>query len=135
MLGNCALVAFATTANLERAMTFYQDTLGLKFLTEDPAALVFEGNGTMLRLAKVARADPAAHTILGWMVPDIGEYVGRLLDKGVVFKRYDGMGQDDLGICTFPGGGRAAWFQDPDGNVLSLTHAGRAEAAAEDGPD
>lgn len=131
MLGNCALVAFATTADPERAKTFYRDTLGLKFLTEDPAALVFEADGTTVRLAKVARVEPAAHTILGWMVPDIGEYVGRLLDKGVVFNRYDGMGQDDLEICTFPGGGRVAWFQDPDGNVLSLTQVGRAE----DGPD
>jgi predicted enzyme related to lactoylglutathione lyase len=33
------------------------------------------------------------------------------------------MTQDDLGIWTSPGGGRVAWFKDPDGNVLSLTEA------------
>ena len=128
MLGNCALVAFATTADPERARAFYQQTLGLRFLTEDPAALIFDANGTTLRLAKAARVDAAAHTILGWMVPDIEGHVARLAEMGVMFKRYDGMGQDDQGICTFPGGGRVAWFQDPDGNVLSLTQTGYAGA-------
>jgi predicted enzyme related to lactoylglutathione lyase len=39
----------------------------------------------------------------------------------VVFTRYDGMGQDALGIWTAPDGARVAWFLDPDGNNLSLT--------------
>ena len=40
---------------------------------------------------------------------------------GVAFSRFDGMEQDDNGIWTSPGGGKVAWFTDPDGNVLSLT--------------
>jgi hypothetical protein len=40
----------------------------------------------------------------------------------VVFTVYEGMGQDGLGIWTSPDGkGKVAWFNDPDGNVLSLT--------------
>jgi hypothetical protein len=31
------------------------------------------------------------------------------------------MDQDEQGIWTTPGGDKAAWFQDPDGNVLSFT--------------
>jgi predicted enzyme related to lactoylglutathione lyase len=31
------------------------------------------------------------------------------------------MAQDEDGIWDSPGGARIAWFQDPDGNVLSLT--------------
>jgi hypothetical protein len=32
------------------------------------------------------------------------------------------MVQDDLGIWKAPSGAQVAWFKDPDGHVLSLTH-------------
>jgi predicted enzyme related to lactoylglutathione lyase len=44
-----------------------------------------------------------------------------LQEKGISFLRYEGMGQDDPGVWPAPGGARVAWFEDPDGNVLSLT--------------
>jgi hypothetical protein len=47
--------------------------------------------------------------------------VGELTAKGVVFIRYDGMDQEENGVWTTPGGGKVAWFSDPDGNILSLT--------------
>jgi hypothetical protein len=47
--------------------------------------------------------------------------VRALTDRGVVFSRYDGMDQDELGIWSTPSGDRVAWFADPDGNTLSLT--------------
>jgi hypothetical protein len=40
----------------------------------------------------------------------------------VVFLRYPGVNDGDgLGIWTSPSGAKVAWFNDPDGNVLSLT--------------
>jgi predicted enzyme related to lactoylglutathione lyase len=30
------------------------------------------------------------------------------------------MRQDEAGIWTAPGGSRIAWFEDPDGNIISL---------------
>jgi hypothetical protein len=47
--------------------------------------------------------------------------VRELIQRSVVFQRFDGMDQDDLGIWTAPGGAKVAWFRDPDGNTLSLT--------------
>ena len=48
--------------------------------------------------------------------------VTKLAARGVVFTVHDGFGQDALGIWTAPdGGAKVAWFNDPDGNVLSLT--------------
>ena len=41
--------------------------------------------------------------------------------RGVRFERYAFMTQDDAGIWTTPDGSRVAWFNDPDGNLLSLT--------------
>jgi hypothetical protein len=39
----------------------------------------------------------------------------------VLFARYEGIGQDERGVWTAPGGAKIAWFLDPDGNTLSLT--------------
>jgi predicted enzyme related to lactoylglutathione lyase len=63
----------------------------------------------------------APYTVLGWTVADIEAAVDELAGRGVTFNRYDGMGQDDRGIWTAPGGARIAWFKDPDGNTLSVS--------------
>ena len=55
------------------------------------------------------------------MVPDIRDTVRKLHAAGVVFQRYEGMGQDADGIWHSPSGALVAWFKDPDGNILSLT--------------
>ena len=34
---------------------------------------------------------------------------------------YAGLEQDELGIWSAPSGARVVWFEDPDGNTLSLT--------------
>jgi hypothetical protein len=49
--------------------------------------------------------------------------IGALRARGVEFKRYDGLEQDEHGAWTAPGGSRIAWFADPDGNTLSLQQA------------
>jgi catechol 2,3-dioxygenase-like lactoylglutathione lyase family enzyme len=129
MLGNRDLIAFAATADAERAKAFYASILGLRLTEDTPFALVFDAAGTPLRVAKVAEVVPAPYTLLGWSVPDMGEAVRALARKGVVFERYAGMPQDERGVWTTPDGARVAWFKDPDGNVLSLTQfAPRREA-------
>jgi hypothetical protein len=60
-------------------------------------------------------------TVLGWQVKDIVSMVRKLAGRGVEMIIYEGIPQDELGICTFPGGSKVAWFHDPDGNLLSLT--------------
>ena len=114
------LVAFVGTRDAGRARDFYRDLLGLKLVSEDGFALVFDVNGTMLRVTMVPELVPAKFTVLGWQVPDIEAGVRRLQQAGVTFERYD-FPQDDLGIWTSPSGARVAWFKDPDGNVLSLS--------------
>jgi len=50
--------------------------------------------------------------------------VKALREKGVKFNIYQGFNQDDLGIFSLPNSVlRVAWFNDPDGNVLSVTNA------------
>lgn len=112
---------FIITRDRAAAKKFYGETLGFKQIGEDDFAVVFDLNGTKLRISTVKDHKPQMHTVLGWEVPDIVAAVKTLKAKGVKFNIYEGFDQDDLGIWTAPGSSsRIAWFLDPDGNNLSL---------------
>jgi catechol 2,3-dioxygenase-like lactoylglutathione lyase family enzyme len=115
------IIAFVATRQPARARKFYQTTLGLTLVEDGPFALVFDANGTMLRVQKVEELTPATHTVLGWDAPDIRAQIKALKKRGVRFVRFEGLDQDKSGIWTSPAGGKIAWFKDPDGNTLSLT--------------
>jgi catechol 2,3-dioxygenase-like lactoylglutathione lyase family enzyme len=123
ILGSGKLVAFAPTTDPVKARAFYEDVLGLRLLADEaPFALVFDANGTMLRVTTVHEFSPHPFTVLGWYVESIESTVEKLTAAGVVFLRFPGMNdKDPLGIWTTPSGARVAWFHDPDKNVLSLT--------------
>ncbi len=121
MLNKAKLVGFAATQNPAAAKEFYGHTLGLPLVEDTPFAIVFEANGTMLRIQKVEALAPAGHTTLGWAVDDVRATIEHLMTKGVRFERYDPLPQDALGVWTTPDGSRVAWFKDVDGNILSLT--------------
>jgi len=121
-LGKFNIIGFVSIVDVSRARDFYQDTLGLRLIMEEPPfALVFDANGIMLRLGMAKELPPAHGTVLGWQVPEIGVTVGNLGQAGVQFERYRGMAQDELGIWTSPTGSKVAWFKDPDGNTLSIS--------------
>lgn len=115
------IVAFVATRKADRAKAFYQDKLGLKFVSDDGFALVFDIAGTMLRIATVKEFTPFPFTVLGWEVEAIEKTVADLGQKGVTFERFPGLPQDQQGIWAAPGGAKVAWFKDPDGNVLSVS--------------
>jgi catechol 2,3-dioxygenase-like lactoylglutathione lyase family enzyme len=121
MLESAELVAFVATSDVPRARAFYEDVLGLELVGDDGFALVFDAHGTTLRVTQVAEVAVAPYTALGWKVSDVAASVVALTERGVVFERFDGVDQDEQGIWTAPGGGRIAWFKDPDGNTLSVT--------------
>ena len=120
-------MGFIPTTDAARARRFYEDVLELSFVSEDPFALVVVSGGTFLRIAKLEQFKPAAYTILGWQVKDIEREVRGLAARGVSCKKYPPLEQTDLGVWTAPGGSKIAWFQDPDGNVLSVSQDAEAE--------
>jgi catechol 2,3-dioxygenase-like lactoylglutathione lyase family enzyme len=120
MLSHARVTAFAATTHADRAVAFYRDVLGLTLVYNDDFAVVFDANGTELRIQKVERFTPQPFTTLGWQVTGIEAVVAALGKRGVRFERYPGMDQDASGIWTAPSGARIAWFQDPDGNLLSV---------------
>ena len=121
LLSTSPIMAFSATTNADRAKAFYRDQLGLKLVSEEQYALVFDAGGTMLRVQKVNAVSEAKYTTLGWNVPDIAATVDELANAGVKFEHYGMPGQDENGIWTPPGSStKIAWFKDPDGNILSL---------------
>jgi catechol 2,3-dioxygenase-like lactoylglutathione lyase family enzyme len=121
MLNTAKIIAFAPIRDSQKSRPFYEGMLGLRFVSDDPFALVMESNGTMIRLAKTPNFTPAGFTVMGWEVSKIEEEVAALQKKDVTFERFPGLPQDELGIWAAPGGAKVAWFKDPDGNILSLS--------------
>jgi catechol 2,3-dioxygenase-like lactoylglutathione lyase family enzyme len=121
MLASARLMAFVASADPARAREFYEAVLGLSFVADEPYALIFDCQGTPLRVQKVAEVTPPAGTALGWVVADVAAVVDGLAARGVIFERFPGFGQDERGVLAFADGAQVAWFKDPDGNLLSLT--------------
>ena len=124
MLPTSPIIGFIPTKDADRSRVFYAETLGLHFISDDGFALVFRSGTNMIRIARAGDFTPAPFTILGWEVMDIVAEVTALTAAGIAFARYPFLPQDqvdDHGIWTAPGGNKIAWFQDPDGNTLSLS--------------
>ena len=77
-------IAFIPTNNPDAARIFYEQTLGLTFVSADEFALVFRvgPTQTMLRVVRTGPVTPQPFTIFGWEVPDIHAAVAELAASG-----------------------------------------------------
>ena len=124
MLGEARLLANFKSADLARTVDFYEGTLGLPVLHRREIMpgvdeVRFGAGGGILCFES---GDPQGKTndLVGWDVDDVEATVAALRDKGVVFEEYDYPSLKTVdGIATV-GSMQAAWFKDPDGNLLAL---------------
>jgi catechol 2,3-dioxygenase-like lactoylglutathione lyase family enzyme len=125
MIANAQPEPIIPVSDLDRAASFYKETLGLKELEryEDPAAnpmIRYAVGGGSVLVYKSVGAGQSRHTVAGFVVEDIEAEVDDLRQRGVAFEEYDlGDISTEGGIATI-GTARAAWFKDPDGNVLAI---------------
>jgi predicted enzyme related to lactoylglutathione lyase len=112
-----------STNNLEKAKTFYADTLGLQ-VTEQMGnlMLLLEGGGRVLIYPK-DNHEAASFTVLNFPVDDIDAAVDGLNRAGIQLERYEGIDQDQKGVARSDGSS-IAWFKDPAGNILSVLQGG-----------
>lgn len=105
-----------------RAKEFYADRLGLPFEGENPMGeLQFRlGGGSMLVLLPRDAGSQSKSTALSWEVADVETEMAELEARGVTFEDYDMPGLKTVNHIAEMGADRAAWFLDPDGNVLCL---------------
>jgi catechol 2,3-dioxygenase-like lactoylglutathione lyase family enzyme len=122
MLKELDVIAVLPAKDMARARDFYRDMLGL----EAPEAMDEEnllyrcGNGTTFLLYKTDNAGTAKNTQMGWGTDNVEAEVEELRGRGVVFEEYDFPGLKTVnGIATSPAG-KAAWFTDSEGNILSI---------------
>ncbi len=110
------------SAHPDASRVFYSDVLGLPYRgTAADGKLLFglAGGGTLALIDKPAGAQ-AEHTALSFEVADIGAVIQDLQSRGVVFDDYDLPGLQTVDHVCVLGAEKAAWFKDPDGNILCL---------------
>ena len=123
MLTDARITAIVPTSDLARARQFYGETLGLRdsgASTPGPEVIFQCGGGTLLEVYEQPTAGDAQHTLASWEVDDVRAAVDELRSRGVRFEDYDFPEfKTDDGIAT-AGDSQAAWFRDPDGNILCV---------------
>ena len=121
MLADAPLTTILPVVDLPRARAFYEQKLGLVRGRAKPDGK-YEypvGNGA---LALFQRGSPtrADHTAVSFAVRDITAAIRELESRGVVFHDYDLPGLKTVQHVCVLGSEKAAWFSDPDGNILCL---------------
>jgi catechol 2,3-dioxygenase-like lactoylglutathione lyase family enzyme len=122
MFASAKIVGVIPTKDYDKARAFYEGKLGFEFVSLDQFALVMRVGGHQVRIVKMPNFTPLQGTILGWEVENITAMVSWLKEHGVFTEKYPFVQNQELGIWTAPNGDEVAWFKDPDGNVLSVSH-------------
>ena len=109
-------------ADLKRSERFYEEKLGLKLLREDPSPGATLGAGACELYIYQRAPTKADHTVAAFRVDNVEASVKELRGKGVRFEEYDmpNLKTHD-GIFSMDGY-RAAWFKDPDGNIIAISN-------------
>jgi len=129
-LSDHRLNAFIAVTDMGRAADFYEGKLDLTVVRTDPDGSKVYASGGVESLVVYPSPDHAGQstaTLVTWYVDDVQAVVDELTSNGVTFERYEGVlesgfdySTDEKGISPRAGGGKVAWFKDPDGNLFSL---------------
>jgi catechol 2,3-dioxygenase-like lactoylglutathione lyase family enzyme len=108
-------------ADLDKAAAWYEGTLGFPPGQRFFGGIFYQaGDGTRFQLYATENAGRNPATLLGFVSTDIERDVCDLKARGVVFEKYD-MGEiKTIDSIATAEGVRAAWFKDPDGNILGF---------------
>jgi catechol 2,3-dioxygenase-like lactoylglutathione lyase family enzyme len=121
MLADKDAVATVAVKDLKAAKKFYGDTLGLKLTpVPEPEVLNYKSGNSTVLVYKSQFAGSNKATSVTWIVDDVEGTVKDLKAKGVSFEHYDFPGMTRKGDVHIAGKSKAAWFKDPDGNILAV---------------
>lgn len=104
-------------ADIERAIAFYRDTLGMRFLFQAPPGLgFFDCAGVRLMLDAPAKAQAENYSsVIYYKVPDLQAAFETLSARGAAFEAKPHL------IAKLPDHELwMAFLRDPDGNLLAL---------------
>ena len=124
MLGKANATPMIAVKDLDRARTFYEETLGLRAKDEMAGeVLTVESGDTTFSVYRSEFAGTNRATALTFEVDDAAKEVRELKEKGVFFEHYEMPGLKQQGDLYVADGFKTAWFKDPDGNILSLVES------------
>jgi catechol 2,3-dioxygenase-like lactoylglutathione lyase family enzyme len=110
-------------SDMARATEFYERNLGLSVAHSgaDASRIYATGGSAALHVyPSPAHAGKSTATLATWYVDDVERVVDALSSNGVTFEHYEGVTTDEKGISPRAGGGKVAWFKDPDGNTFAV---------------
>ena len=109
-------------ADVERAIAFYRDVLGMRFLFKAPPGLgFFDCAGVRLMLDEPAKAQAGHGSVIYYKVPDLHAAFEALTARGAKFEAKPHL------IARLPDHELwMAFFRDPDENLLALMSEVRA---------
>jgi catechol 2,3-dioxygenase-like lactoylglutathione lyase family enzyme len=122
MLRDAVVTTIVQVRDAQRALAFYRDRLGLHHTGRNAEGqeMFAIGGGSALALMPAADATPTGRTELSFEVANIVTEIHDLKRRGVEFADYDLPGLKTVDHVCVLGSEKAAWFLDPDGNVLCL---------------
>jgi catechol 2,3-dioxygenase-like lactoylglutathione lyase family enzyme len=125
MIHDLRATAMLPATDMARARKFYEETLGLPQARVRPNGEArYLAGGTEFALYPRSAPTRADHTALSFEVKDLAGEMKTLRARGVRFEDYDLPGlKTQNGVCVL-GSERAAWFKDPEGNILCLHQDG-----------
>ncbi len=124
MLGERAVTATIPVKDVEVARKFYEEKLGLsRARGEQPGVLSYRSGDSNILVYQSEFAGTNKATAATWEVGDVEKEVQVLRDKGVAFEHYDLPEMTRRGDVHVAGTMKAAWFKDPDGNILAIVSA------------
>jgi catechol 2,3-dioxygenase-like lactoylglutathione lyase family enzyme len=125
VLANTPLAAALPASDLERAKRWYSEKLGLEPIEEDEyGGAHYEAGGSQFLVFLSPFAGTNQATAAAFSVDNFDEIIDQLRAKGVSFEDVDfgELGKTVDGVISTPdGSGKAAWFKDSEGNILSVT--------------
>ena len=122
MLSGSVVTTILQVTEAAPAVEFYRDRLGLDYVgrNSEGQEIFALGGGASLALMPDPGATPTGRTEMSFEVSDIGAEIEALEERGVTFADYDMPGLRTVEHVCVLGSEKAAWFEDPDGNVLCL---------------
>ena len=122
MLADKDAMATIAVKDIAAAKKFYGGTLGLKQAeAEGPGVVTYRSGNSTIVVYQSQFAGTNKATSATWGVGDEIEAIIRTLKRAdVAFEHYDLPGLRREGDIHFAGDFKAAWFKDPDGNILHI---------------
>jgi catechol 2,3-dioxygenase-like lactoylglutathione lyase family enzyme len=124
MLSDKDAMATVAVKNLAAAKKFYQQTLGFEpaGMDDENAVTLRSGKSTIVVYKSEFAGTNKATTATWGVGNELDAIVKTLKGKGVPFEHYDMPGARREGDVHLFGDFKAAWFKDPDGNILHINN-------------